>query len=766
MPHSICEDLEHPHRLQKAMNIVEALPRGQYPAKGISSKKLNYLPIEFFRNENLILDIITKKPSQKFESSGTTSLNKSHSWFSQPGINLYYENSTQHFYKKMELFFGSSAKKVHGISLVPPISEWPKSSLAQMISWISLHSPVIYADEDTILRSIRELSQGEPCWVFGTAFHFVHLFDQKRKLPLPPNSIVIETGGTKGKSRSVERSLLYQMISETFQISEKQITSEYGMSELACQAYDSSSIASSHSVSDRWFQFDDTVNLAVMPEPGVLKQTGIGLLVISDPSRIDFPWPIRSEDRVELLENKAFRLLGRARRTPLKGCSSLVENLFGANETSCADHQEGTKNEAMTKTTPTISADLHREGSPDSAKDRKDAFLKFPTYLLQSQFLDLLTEEFDNQEIASWALNDLFANYPDSNEATKLSHFFWEEAKEKVSSHCASYRWYLILPENHSIVGYYPILLAYLYGVKIAVRIPKVFSHPKSPLSLFIQLCKDHLPGFDLITLPADFRLEDPKKSFHNLFNPTESRILCYGSQETVTQIKSWYPRITQEFGESWSLSIITSQELTDSRLDWDALGKDFFSLGQLGCKSSRLLLIIANHQEDQINYEKLLFQITSFVKRHNLSSIVTRDLQLQETLEFESIRFKTKGFETRWDQVLFAFKKDLSMLGDPFQPLDLGIYATQMPGVVPMVALRPYSSISTGTQDQFYQKLFLSIYSEKHIKQIHVSPTVQMVFEQFKPELEKIVEIKRLGEGNKQVWNGWHQGNRLFLDV
>ena len=39
----------------------------------------------------------------------------------------------------------------------------------------------------------------EPVWIFATGFHLVNFYDDNNRITLPKGSIVIETGGTKGK---------------------------------------------------------------------------------------------------------------------------------------------------------------------------------------------------------------------------------------------------------------------------------------------------------------------------------------------------------------------------------------------------------------------------------------------------------------------------------------------------------------------------------------------------------------------------------------
>ena len=78
--------------------------------------------------------------------------------------------------------------------------------------------------------------------MLGTAFSFVHLLDylaeQDLRFELPPGSCALETGGYKGRSRSLPKAALHALISERLGIAPGRIVCEYGMSELGSQAYD------------------------------------------------------------------------------------------------------------------------------------------------------------------------------------------------------------------------------------------------------------------------------------------------------------------------------------------------------------------------------------------------------------------------------------------------------------------------------------------------------------------------------------------------
>src|SRR5205085_11334975 len=89
----------------------------------------------------------------------------------------------------------------------------------------------------------RVLAAKRPLILLGTAFSFVHLLDdfieKNLSFELPPGSRALETGGYKGRSRSLPKAELHSLITEKLGIPADRIVSEYGMSELSSQAYDS-----------------------------------------------------------------------------------------------------------------------------------------------------------------------------------------------------------------------------------------------------------------------------------------------------------------------------------------------------------------------------------------------------------------------------------------------------------------------------------------------------------------------------------------------
>jgi hypothetical protein len=83
---------------------------------------------------------------------------------------------------------------------------------------------------------------GKPVLLCGTAFAFVHLLEELdrrgRRFALPPAARVMETGGFKGRSRSLPRDELYAWIADRLAVPADRVVNQYGMTELGSQFYD------------------------------------------------------------------------------------------------------------------------------------------------------------------------------------------------------------------------------------------------------------------------------------------------------------------------------------------------------------------------------------------------------------------------------------------------------------------------------------------------------------------------------------------------
>ena len=167
--------------------------------------------------------------------------------------------------------------------------------------------------------------------VLATAFSLVHLLDylveRDLRFRLPKESRVFETGGYKGRARSLPQRELYELIKDRLGVSRSGILSEYGMSELSSQAYDSATCAGesrSHrrpSI-ERYFHFPPWARTRVVsPETGEEVGEGeSGLLRVCDLANVFSVMAVQTED-LAVRHGDGFHLIGRAALAEPRGCS-------------------------------------------------------------------------------------------------------------------------------------------------------------------------------------------------------------------------------------------------------------------------------------------------------------------------------------------------------------------------------------------------------------------------------------------------------------
>ncbi len=508
------------------------------------------LPIEFLKECPAELEReFPAPPVHHFLSSGTTQRDRSRSSFSQEGLELYREFSLKSFRAMIAPFFPNEDAP-RGISLIPPTSEWTNSSLAQMIAWIGEEFPLEYWNADD-RGAARPALDERPVWLFATGFHIVAFADAGGRLALPKGSIVIETGGTKGKTRSVTREESFELITECFGVDRNHIVSEYGMCELASQAYDFVDNPSGRLIpmDERRFRFPSWVRTKVVLPDQSIAETGDGSLVVHDTIRSDIFTPFRTEDRAEVFPDGSFQLKGRVAFSPLKGCSMLAEDLLGAQAPKVAAPQTAAALQAQ---------DVSRERAA-LVHQKTQAMLADP------EFHALLRRNLGLETLARWALADLKASVPETVDA-------WIAAARDSQNICGS--WLIIPPHTHDIALLHPLFLAAVLDLKVSVRAAE------DDQGMLRYLKKLFHGAWDFNVVPRSFRIAPGEDIGHE-------GLLVFGSDETIAELRAATKAKVQGFG-TW----ITASLMHSSSWAQDEWVKDAFSLGQQGCMSSRLLIV------------------------------------------------------------------------------------------------------------------------------------------------------------------------------
>jgi hypothetical protein len=627
---------------------------------GIHLKALFYIPIRAFRGPPARLWPAVDK-LWIFHSSGTTSgvEGKSLSGYSPEGLSWYRAASIATFFGVLERCFPSKRDdllSICAVSLIPTPTEWPDSSLAKMVAWFAEIWSTHYTNPDDpvhVKNSIAQASKsGAPIYVFGTAFHFVNLLESGATFSLPSGSIVIETGGTKGRSRSVTREELYELIGTGFGVAPSQIISEYGMCELASQAWDlvDPLFASEPNqgsrgdpknlvthLSNRSFKFPWWVSVAVMNTPSNDLAEGEGALTIYDPLRIDVgDVAIQTEDLANLL-NQSFQLRGRVPRAALKGCSLRILDA-AAPDTS-----------THVRTASKAEGKVAAQDFAQLEKNSRSAHKWITDLLANKESLARLTLELGSEILALDALLDLRSGFPLNfdkfRDAALDTHSKTQKSGSEISQH-----WLMIPPSSHSLAFIHPLTQAFALGLSVRIRLPSIHAlHPeKTFLALAVNLAQ--AAGFDLTTLDVSWRL-----GREDLLDG--EKILVFGDDETCKFMTSFAPGRVSAFGNLVSLTVVNAGKDCESGNDPTASGdfssqtsiasivRDQLSLAQRGCLSSRAIITIGGDPRQLGERLATAIRADLFVAPPPNGDVVARAI--------EEVRLMQNGF------TIFAPKND-----------------------------------------------------------------------------------------------------------
>lgn len=279
-----------------------------------SVHRIPFLPIRFFKSHTV--QTTEFDPAVIFESSGTTgSINSRHI---VKDTRLYHESFTRTF----ELFYGP-VKDWCVIGLLPSYLEKGNSSLVFMVNELigmSGHSQSgFYLHEHNklveVLTSLE--AAGQKTFLIGVTFALLDLAE-KYSMPLK-HTIIMETGGMKGRREEMIRQEVHDILKQAFHL--PVIHSEYGMTELLSQAY---------SKGDGIFQCppwmkillrDEEDPLSVRHDTGVRRPGAINIIDLANIYSCSF---IATDDAGRLYNDGSFEVLGRLDNSDLRGCSLMT----------------------------------------------------------------------------------------------------------------------------------------------------------------------------------------------------------------------------------------------------------------------------------------------------------------------------------------------------------------------------------------------------------------------------------------------------------
>jgi phenylacetate-coenzyme A ligase PaaK-like adenylate-forming protein len=284
------------HRSPREVNCVEEIP---------------FLPIALFKSHK----IISSEASAEviFSSSGTTGAQTSKHYVTD--LKVYEESFRRgftHFYNNVEDYAV--------LALLPSYLERKGSSLIYMVQDLieksnNKASGFYLHDLDALVQKLQELEEkGQKTLLIGVSFALLDLAEQYR-LNLK-HTIVMETGGMKGRRKEMIRTELHEVLKKGLGV--EAIHSEYGMTELLSQAY---ALKNGIFECPPWMKIlirEPEDALSLLPEG---KSGGINVIDLANINSCSF---IATQDLGKNLGGGKTEILGRFDHSDIRGCNLMV----------------------------------------------------------------------------------------------------------------------------------------------------------------------------------------------------------------------------------------------------------------------------------------------------------------------------------------------------------------------------------------------------------------------------------------------------------
>ncbi|MFG6687210.1 acyl transferase [Mariniflexile sp. HNIBRBA6329] len=283
----------------------------KHPSDVKTIEEIPFLPIQFFKTHNILS---SKGPIQTtFTSSGTTGSTSSKHVVTDLKI---YEES---FQKGFNHFYGNIEDYVV-LALLPSYLERDGSSLIYMVEAFIKQSN--HAESGFYLNNLSELkdtlirldSEGKKALLIGVSFALLDLVETYQ-FNLK-HTIIMETGGMKGRRKELIREELHNQLKQGFGV--ETIHSEYGMTELLSQGY---SQGNGIFKTPNWMRIltrDTEDALSILPKG---KAGGINVIDLANINSCSF---IATQDLGKVYENDTFEIIGRFDNSDIRGCNLMV----------------------------------------------------------------------------------------------------------------------------------------------------------------------------------------------------------------------------------------------------------------------------------------------------------------------------------------------------------------------------------------------------------------------------------------------------------
>ncbi len=242
-------------------------------------------------------------------SSGTTQIARSKHHVSS--LDLYEKSFTEAF----QGIYGDLSQ-ICLLALLPSYQEQGDSSLIYMVDQLMKKADAkskYLKPDSTSAEELKMLSKTKDVLLIGVSYA---LLDLAESYPMDlSGSIIMETGGMKGRRKELIREEVHEILSQAFNVSH--IHSEYGMTELLSQAY---SQGNGKFFCPPWMK----VMIRESTDPfrwcPIGKSGGINIIDLANVHSCSF---IETQDLGRSLQDGSFEVLGRFDQSDIRGCNLL-----------------------------------------------------------------------------------------------------------------------------------------------------------------------------------------------------------------------------------------------------------------------------------------------------------------------------------------------------------------------------------------------------------------------------------------------------------
>ena len=269
-----------------------------------------FLPIQFFKSHKILAD--NSDIEKIFFSSGTMGIGTSKHFVSD--LSLYRKS----FLNTFTNYFGD-LEELCVLALLPSYLEQENSSLVFMADELikktnNPHSGFYLDETEALIEKLQYFeSSNQKTILLGVSYALLDLIEQQ-SFHLK-NTIIMETGGMKGRRKEMIKEELHHLLKKGFGVST--IYSEYGMTELLSQAY---------SKGDGIFTCPPWMKVITRDtedaQSKVMEQTGgINIIDLCNLYSCSF---IATQDLGKTYADGSFEILGRFDDSDIRGCNLMV----------------------------------------------------------------------------------------------------------------------------------------------------------------------------------------------------------------------------------------------------------------------------------------------------------------------------------------------------------------------------------------------------------------------------------------------------------